>query len=373
MSAIAIKNAQKDFNTTRVIHSLDLDIPDGSFFSLLGASGCGKTTTLRSIAGLEQFTSGEIYIGEREVSRLSPDQRDIAFVFQLYSLYPHLKVKDNIAFPLRAVNTPKEDIEHRVNEVTQLLGIEHLLNQRPSALSGGDMQRVAIARALVRKPQALLMDEPIGALDAKLREELRGELKRLHQRRGTTIVYVTHDQSEAMALSDHIAIMHQGHLQQVGTPFDIYHYPINTYVARFIGAPAMNTLLGSVGHIEPDLTFLIDQSSLQFTLPDNWKTFLQDKSGERFQIGIRPEHVKVSDEGMPVTIDHIELCGSHKIAEFKMGERTLKARLSAQSQYEAGCLVKVSFSTEHLHLFEPDTVSSGHITHYGSVCDEVAR
>ncbi|MEP2450157.1 MAG: ABC transporter ATP-binding protein, partial [Nitratireductor sp.] len=240
MTQIELRGVQKFFGEVQVIKDLNLDIESGEFIVLLGQSGCGKTTTLRAIAGLETIDEGDILIDGKVVQDIKAAHRDIAFVFQSFSLYPHMTVFENIAFPLRAMGRDRAGIEREVESVAKVLRISELLSKRPSALSGGDMQRVAIGRALVRRPKAILMDEPIGALDAKLREEMRAEIKRLHLEQGSTTIYVTHDQIEAMALADRIVIMHEGILQQVGSPQEVYSRPANLFVAQFVGSPVMN-------------------------------------------------------------------------------------------------------------------------------------
>src|SRR5436189_1355367 len=240
MAEIVLRDVEKFFGDNYVIRKLNLTVAHKEFVVLLGPSGCGKTTTLRAIAGLEEVDTGDILIDGKPVQSLQAGDRDIAFVFQLFALYPHLSAYDNIAFPLRATSEDRAEVDKKVRAVAKSLQIEHLLPKRPSALSGGDMQRVAIGRALVRRPKAMLMDEPIGALDAKLREEMRTELKRLHLENDQTTVYVTHDQVEAMSLADRIAIMDQGVLQQVGSPDEVYRQPANLFVAQFVGSPVMN-------------------------------------------------------------------------------------------------------------------------------------
>src|SRR4051812_41851683 len=240
MAEIVLSDVEKFFGDNYVIRKLNLTVAHKEFVVLLGPSGCGKTTTLRAIAGLEEIDTGDILIDDKPVQELEAGDRDIAFVFQLFALYPHLTAYDNIAFPLRATRESRGEVDKKVRDVARPLGIEPLLSRRPSQLSGGDMQRVAIGRALVRRPKAMLMDEPIGALDAKLREEMRAEIKRLHLKQGSTTIYVTHDQVEAMALADRIVIMHEGILQQVGSPSEVYSYPANTFVAQFVGSPVMN-------------------------------------------------------------------------------------------------------------------------------------
>src|SRR5690242_19169558 len=246
MAEIVLRDIEKFFGDNYVIRKLNLTIKHKEFVVLLGPSGCGKTTTLRAIAGLEEIDSGDIFIDGKPVQALEAGDRDIAFVFQLFALYPHLTAYENIAFPLRATGEDRDSIDRKVRAVARAIQIEPLLSKRPSALSGGDMQRVAIGRALVRRPKAMLMDEPIGALDAKLREEMRSELKHIHLENEATTVYVTHDQVEAMAMADRIAIMHDGVLQQVGVPSEVYQYPANLFVAQFVGSPIMNVVTGAV-------------------------------------------------------------------------------------------------------------------------------
>ena len=246
MTQIELRGIQKFFGAVQVIKDLNLKIDDNEFIVLLGQSGCGKTTTLRAIAGLETIDEGDILIDGKPVQHLKCSDRDIAMVFQSFSLYPHMNVYENIAFPLRATRMSKAEVDKEVREIAKVLRITDLLGKKPSALSGGDMQRVAIGRALVRRPKAMLMDEPIGALDAKLREEMRAEIKRLHLKQGSTTIYVTHDQIEAMSLADRIVIMHEGVLQQIGSPEDVYAYPTNLFVARFVGSPVMNIVNAAV-------------------------------------------------------------------------------------------------------------------------------
>ena len=246
MTQIELRGVQKFFGAVQVIKDLNLKIEDNEFIVLLGQSGCGKTTTLRAIAGLETIDEGDILIDGQPVQHLKASDRDIAMVFQSFSLYPHMNVYENIAFPLRATRMSRTEVDKEVREIAKVLRITDLLDKKPSALSGGDMQRVAIGRALVRRPKAMLMDEPIGALDAKLREEMRAEIKRLHLKQGSTTIYVTHDQIEAMSLADRIVIMHEGVLQQVGSPSEVYAHPENLFVAQFVGSPVMNVANATV-------------------------------------------------------------------------------------------------------------------------------
>ncbi|HHW15219.1 MAG TPA: sn-glycerol-3-phosphate ABC transporter ATP-binding protein UgpC, partial [Firmicutes bacterium] len=240
MASVTLKGVSKRFGNVTAVDNVNLEIADREFVVLVGPSGCGKTTTLRMVAGLEEITEGEIYIGERLVNDVAPKDRDIAMVFQNYALYPHMNVYDNMAFALKIRKVRRDEIDRRVRAAAQLLGIENLLDRKPKALSGGQRQRVALGRAIVREPKVFLMDEPLSNLDAKLRVQMRSELSKLHNRLQTTVIYVTHDQTEAMTMGDRIVVMKDGKVQQVGTPLDIYEHPANVFVAGFIGSPAMN-------------------------------------------------------------------------------------------------------------------------------------
>jgi len=352
MARIELRNIQKFFGAVQVLQDVNLTIEDGEFVVMLGQSGCGKTTTLRAIAGLETVSAGTISIDGREVQDLRAADRDIAFVFQSFSLYPHMTVQENIAFPLRAVGMSQSDRDSAVKEVAKVLGIERFLHRKPSALSGGDMQRVAIGRALVRRPKALLMDEPIGALDAKLREQMRAEIKRLHIARNSTSVYVTHDQIEAMSLADRIVVMHAGLLQQVGAPEEVYNRPANLFVAQFVGSPVMNvadvTVQGGAG--EAVLSFgqgagLSVASGHVGHLP-----------GQRaVKLGIRPEAVLLRHAAsagfFETAITNIEPLGSHEIVDVRLGDVTLRARVEPGFVGE-GQQVWVGIDPERAHFFD---------------------
>jgi multiple sugar transport system ATP-binding protein len=295
MATIELKKVEKKFRELHAVKPMDLTIQDGEFVVLLGPSGCGKTTTLRMISGLETVTGGRIYLNQRDVTWLHPSERDIAFVFQFYALYPHISAHDNIAFPLRAQRESKETIEKRVREVSSLLRIEHLLNQRPGNLSGGDQQRVALARALVRRPAAFLMDEPLGALDAEFRESMRAEIKRLHISTHATTVYVTHDQIEAMAMGDRIVVMSEAFVQQIGAPSEVYFNPANTFVAKFIGSPGMNLVNA---HLSGDMVRMPGTDNC-FSAPPDWlKSIREDLKGdEEVIVGFRPESANIRENG----------------------------------------------------------------------------
>jgi multiple sugar transport system ATP-binding protein len=360
MADIEVIDAEKRFGANHVIRKLNLHIRDGEFVVLLGPSGCGKTTTLRALAGLESIDSGEIRIKGRRVDHLPPQQRDTAFVFQLYSLYPHLTSYDNIAFPLRAARKPEAEVKKQVSEVARVLRIEHLLQKRPSALAGGDMQRVTIGRALVRRPEAMLMDEPIGALDAKLREEMRAELRRLHVENGSTTVYVTHDQVEAMSMADKIGVMNDGVLQQYDSPTKVYDAPTNLFVAQFVGSPIMNVVdcqcrTGAAG-TEVRLAGMVQP----FVLPAAATASLAGHGGqngeERLALGIRPEAVSVALTASPDHVEGrvhlIEPLGAYDIVDIAVGDATLRARTSSQFVRAQGDAVWIKLDDARIHFFD---------------------
>jgi multiple sugar transport system ATP-binding protein len=357
MAEIILRDVEKYFGDLHVIRKLNLTVQHKEFVVLLGPSGCGKTTTLRSIAGLEEIDSGDILIDGRPVQSLKAADRDIAFVFQFFALYPHLTTYANIAFPLRATRQSRANVDTQVNEVARALGIEHLLNKRPSELSGGDMQRVAIGRALVRRPKAMLMDEPIGALDAKLREEMRGELKRLHLENGTTTVYVTHDQVEAMALADRIAIMNDGLLQQAGAPTEVYQRPTNLFVAQFIGSPVMNISRASIEAENGQTTVVFGDGDGAFAFPDELQRQLAAAGdGEpELMVGIRPENVLVARQEtagyVPVEAHIIEPLGAYDIVDLKLGQQFLRARTVSGYVGRPGEMVWAKLDEAQTHFF----------------------
>ncbi len=360
MAKIGLKDVEKYFGQNYVIRQLNLEIADREFVVLLGPSGCGKTTTLRAIAGLEEIDRGSITIDGRPVQDLPPGERDIAFVFQLFALYPHLTAFDNIAFPLRATGESRDEIAAKVRDVAKSLRIESLLSKRPSALSGGDLQRVAIGRALVRRPKALLMDEPIGALDAKLREDMRAELKRLHIENGTTSVYVTHDQVEAMSLADRVAVMNDGVLQQVGTPSEVYLNPVNLFVAQFVGSPVMNILPAQIAE-EGGQTAVSFGGGHAFGFPGDLRSRLDAAlpKGHELVVGVRPEGVQVAREAgagrREVEARFIEPLGAYDIVDLKIGERYLKARTPSGFVGAPGEAVWAGLDTPQVHFFDATT------------------
>ena len=367
MAAIVLRDVEKYFGDNYIIRKLNLEIQHREFVVLLGPSGCGKTTTLRSIAGLEDIDSGEILIDGRPVQKLQAADRDIAFVFQLFALYPHLTAYDNIAFPLRATREPKSVVEQRAREVAKALRIEHLLDKRPSALSGGDMQRVAIGRALVRRPKAMLMDEPIGALDAKLREEMRAELKHIHLQNEATTVYVTHDQVEAMSMADRIAIMNEGVLQQVGTSTEVYQHPANLFVAQFIGSPIMNVVNGAVRPGDGETAVILgeDDATLRFPQELYHKVVEHRHAEDELAVGVRPEGVQVSlqpaDGHIPVEAHIIEPLGPYDIVDLKFGKQLVRARTATGFVHKPGDVVWARLDEKQTHFFSTRTGESLHI------------
>src|SRR5213075_2321543 len=303
MAAVTIRAVQKYFGSTHVIRGIDIDIADGEFCVLVGPSGCGKSTLLRMIAGLEEITEGEIAIGGKVVNRVPPKERDIAMVFQNYALYPHMTVRDNMSFALMLAKQSKGEIETRVAKAAGILGLSALLDRFPRQLSGGQRQRVAMGRAIVRDPQVFLFDEPLSNLDAKLRVAMRSEIKELHQRLRTTSVYVTHDQIEAMTMADKIVVMHDGIVEQIGTPLDLYDKPDNQFVAGFIGSPAMNFLTGSIR----------TNGKAEFEGPNGVKLPLASappaSEGRPAVYGVRPEHFTIADDGAEAEIIVVEPTG----------------------------------------------------------------
>jgi len=358
MASISIRDLRKNFGATVAVAGVDLDIADGEFMVLLGPSGSGKTTTLRCIAGLERPDAGDIYIGEVRVNTLSPADRDIAFVFQMFALYPHLSVYNNIAFPLRAQKTPKEEIDRRVREAARVLQIGHLLSRRPSQLSGGEMQRVALGRAMVRRPQAFLMDEPLSTLDAKLREEMRAELKRLQADLKATTVYVTHDQVEAMSMADRIAVMHNGLLQQVGTPGEIYDRPATLFVAHFVGSPGMNFIPCRLS--EDNGALIAERAGFRLPLAQPpAEEVVEQARGRALVLGVRPEDVAVSMEGggnfLPAEVYVVEPLGSENIVDLKVGEQVIRAKTAPTFKPPMGALAYFRIDQERMHLFDRET------------------
>ncbi len=348
MATIELKQVEKRFGDAYAVKPLDMQIADGEFIVLLGPSGCGKTTTLRMISGLETVTSGQIFLNERNVTWRHPSDRDIAFVFQFYALYPHLSVRNNIAFPLQAQGEKKELIDQRLREVVDLLRIEHLLGKRPGGLSGGDKQRVALARALVRRPQAFLMDEPLGALDADLRETMRAEIRALQLRLKATTVYVTHDQIEAMAMGDRIVVMSAAVVQQIGTPMEVYYNPANLFVAKFIGSPGMNFLQGTTADGAVRLP-----GDNQYQLSAEWKNSVA--RGEEVIVGFRPEAARLNPDGaLHGNVYAADMHGAFSMLHVNMADdNVVHLRAERGTQYPIGAQVRFDLDPQMTRLFNP--------------------
>jgi ABC-type sugar transport system ATPase subunit len=348
MSDVKIEGLSKSFGPVEVLQNIDLNVEDGSFVVLVGPSGCGKSTLLRSIAGLEPVTSGQITIGGKIVTNLPPAEREIAMVFQSYALYPHMDVYNNMAFGLRFARTPKSEIEARVNEAARILQLEPLLKRRPRELSGGQRQRVAIGRAIVRKPQVFLFDEPLSNLDAALRINTRVEIAKLHKMLKATIIYVTHDQVEAMTLADKIVVMNKGRIEQTGKPLDLYYKPANLFVAGSIGSPAMNFMPVTVG--EDGAVALADGQKLKVKLPKNIK------SRDTLTLGCRPEHIKLGGDGqlkLSGIVDIIERLGETGFAHVRLNsDHTIIAEVRGEPGILSGAKTSVGLDQNHLHLFD---------------------
>ncbi len=319
MSGVSLRNIVKRYGAVQVVHGIDLDVEEKEFVVLVGPSGCGKSTVLRMIAGLEEISDGDLSIDGRQVNRVAPKDRDVAMVFQNYALYPHLNVADNIAFGLRIRKEPKDKIAASIKEVGEILGLTPYLERKPSDLSGGQRLRVAMGRAIVRRPKVFLFDEPLSNLDAKLRTQMRAEIKRLHKRLGATSIYVTHDQVEAMTLADRIVVLHDGRIEQIGTPMELFLNPANAFVAGFLGSPPMNQILAKVGTGASGPVAEIGGQKLPLAnLPD-----LQNSVGREVIVGIRPEFANVATEGMPgqinITLELVETLGSEALLHATLG------------------------------------------------------
>jgi multiple sugar transport system ATP-binding protein len=341
MARVAIRGVAKRFGATTVIHGVDVDIADGEFAVLVGPSGCGKTTLLRMIAGLEEISGGEIAIGERVVNRVAPKERDIAMVFQNYALYPHMTVRDNMAFSLLLAKRPRAEIDARVGKAAAILGLAELLDRYPRQLSGGQRQRVAMGRAIVRDPQVFLFDEPLSNLDAKLRVQMRTEIKELHQRLKTTSVYVTHDQIEAMTMADKIVVMNAGRVEQIGSPLDLYDNPVNLFVAGFIGSPAMNFLRGRLNGRSVVLAEGIEVPTPLVAL----------EQGREVIVGFRPEHLAVGDRGVPAEVVVVEPTGADTQICCKLAGKEVTAVVRERYAFRPGDIVR--FTPQLTFLFDP--------------------
>jgi len=360
MSKVRVVNLHKRFDKTIAVDGITFEVGDGEFIVLLGPSGCGKTTTLRCIAGLEVPDEGEIYIDDKMVNELPPKDRDIAMVFQSYALYPHMSVYDNLAFPLKMKKYPKQEIEKRVKEVAKLLRIEELLNRKPRQLSGGQQQRVALGRALVRNPKVWLMDEPLSNLDAKLRVYMRAELKKLQKDLKITTIYVTHDQAEAMAMADKVAVMSQGKILQYDAPTAVYERPANLFVAGFLGSPPMNFVEANL--VERDSKIFLDAGFFTYLLDEELGRIVKSNAtSDKVVIGFRPEHMVVSEEKGPNSVFQadlyvIEPMGSNFIVDLRVGQYLIKAIVPPTVKLPPlGEKVWAGFPAERLHIFDAKT------------------
>ena len=352
MAQVHIRRVEKSFGATRVIHGVDVEVEDGEFAVLVGPSGCGKTTLLRMIAGLEEISAGEIAIGGRVVNRVAPKERDIAMVFQNYALYPHMTVRDNMAFSMKLAHAKSSEIDQRVQKAAQILGLTALLDRYPRQLSGGQRQRVAMGRAIVRDPQVFLFDEPLSNLDAKLRVQMRTEIRELHQRLKTTSIYVTHDQIEAMTMADKIVVMRDGVVEQTGGPLDLYDHPVNTFVAGFIGSPAMNLVPGLAQRNGSGLGVAFGNGN---SLPVPPSTPLQD--GQPVLYGIRPEHFAVTAQrGLDVDVVVVEPTGADTQIYCRFMDQEVTATIRDRTHVKPGDRITLAADPGRAHLF--DTVST---------------
>ncbi|MDK1389804.1 sn-glycerol-3-phosphate ABC transporter ATP-binding protein UgpC [Sinorhizobium sp. 8-89] len=343
MANLKIANLRKAYGIHPVIHGVDIDIAHGEFVILVGPSGCGKSTLLRMIAGLETITSGQIRIADKIVNDISPKERDIAMVFQNYALYPNMTVAQNMGFALRLQKAPKADIDQRVSNAAGILGLEKLLDRYPRQLSGGQRQRVAMGRAIVRNPKVFLFDEPLSNLDAKLRVSMRSEIKALHQRLGSTIVYVTHDQIEAMTMADKIVVMHDGIVEQIGTPLDLYDNPANLFVAGFIGSPSMNFIEGTMS-----VTGMKDESGTIWNVGEGHRA----SAGRPVTLGIRPEHIRIDPHGYKARVYVVESTGSETQIIADVGQARLTCLIRDRVDIRVGDEIGITFDPTLAHLFD---------------------
>lgn len=359
MAAVCLEQLVKVFpGGVRAVDGLSLAVPDGQLLVLVGPSGCGKTTTLRLVAGLERPTAGSVLIDGRPVDRLPPRRRDVAMVFQHHALYPHLSVRGNLAFGLKLRRTPRAEVRRRVDEAAALLDIADLLERRPAALSGGQQQRAALGRAIVRRPKVFLLDEPLSSLDAPLRARMRAEVRRLHGKLGATMIYVTHDQVEAMTLGQCIAVMHQGRIQQSGDPLAVYRRPANRIVATLIGSPPMNLLDGRLESRDGGPVFC--QGRFLVSLPREWTARLGPCLDSAITLGVRPEHVAaVGGVGRQVAlVEAVEPAGPDAYLHLNTGRQVVVARADPRQDFRPGQQVDLALSPGNLHFFDPDTGDS---------------
>ncbi len=367
MARVKFEHVYKRFNKVEVVHDINLDIMDKEFLVLVGPSGCGKSTCLRMVAGLEDLTEGEIYIGDRIVNGVPPKDRDIAMVFQNYALYPHMSVFDNMAFSLKLRHFPKDQIKKRVEEAAAILNLDQLLKRKPKELSGGQRQRVALGRAIVREPQVFLMDEPLSNLDAKLRVETRANITKLHQRLQTTIIYVTHDQTEAMTMGSRIAVLNAGLIQQLGAPQELYDHPANLFVAGFIGSPSMNMFPNAKVVSEGDSTKIVLDSIGQVKVPPLYVEQARAAVGKNLTFGIRPENLEDvnllssadrEESVIEAPVDVVEHLGNELLIYMTAGGRQIIARLNPRSDAHTGGKIRLHVDSNNIHLFDSDTTQA---------------
>ncbi|HEX9465222.1 MAG TPA: sn-glycerol-3-phosphate ABC transporter ATP-binding protein UgpC [Alphaproteobacteria bacterium] len=360
MATVALRNVMKRYDEVEAVRGIHLDIPDKEFVVLVGPSGCGKSTTLRMIAGLEDISDGEIYIGGEVVNDIPPKDRDIAMVFQNYALYPHMTVFENMSFGLRLRRLPRAEIRERVEHAAQILDITDLLERRPKQLSGGQRQRVAMGRAIVRNPKVFLFDEPLSNLDAKLRVQMRTEIKRVHQKVKTTTVYVTHDQVEAMTLADRVVVMNQGRIEQIGTPNELYHTPKTRFVAGFIGSPAMNFLPCRLEQNGVGLSVRLSDT-MAFRVPENRKARYRTHVGQELVFGLRPEHITeprgngADRQAFPAMLDVVEPMGMETMVYFGVSGTETCGRVDPSRCAGALQTMQLEADLAHMHLIDPRT------------------
>ena len=360
MKTLKIEDLSKNFGTTEVLKKINLEIDEGNFLVLLGPSGCGKSTLLNIIAGLETINEGSVYIDDYNVSKVEPKDRNIAMVFQSYALYPSMNVRENMIFGLKQAKTSKEKIQEQLEKVSKFLQVDQLLERKPSQLSGGQRQRVAIGRALVREPRIFLFDEPLSNLDAKLRVEMRREIKKLHQQLKTTVVYVTHDQTEAMSLGTNIAIMNHGVIQQNDTPENIYNKPNNTFVADFIGSPSMNLIAGSLKQNLDKTSFIAEGSNLEIPINDYRFKEKSNLSNKEVFFGVRPEHIfskKFNESDFKITLsaELSEYIGHEQIVTFNYSNQEILAKFPSTSKIEVNKELNLYFDLTQISIFDKNS------------------
>lgn len=353
MTSISLDSVTKQFGDVKAVESADVELADGEFISIVGPSGCGKTTTLRMVAGLEEVSNGSVYFGDNDVTRAPPEERNVGMVFQNLALYPHMTVRENMAFGLRVLGVPEDERENRIRNAAEMLDIPELLDREPGELSGGQQQRVAIGRTIVLDPDVFLLDEPLASLDAKLRVEIREELQELHREIGVTTVYVTHDQEQAMTMSDRIIVMNDGEIQQFATPEEIYNNPANEFVAHFIGTPSMNFFDSTITETGDGLV-----ADLGFHTVSLNQTTSEVSTGETPQLGVRPEHIDLrsdGDAGAKADVKFVEPTGKDKIVHLTIDGNEFKAVVPGERSIDAGTTQRVKFDPDYINLFDSET------------------